>query len=574
MSAAETKWPLHGPDWLERDRNVIDGLDHLGIQVVSINLYGSLLPGITNVTDRARYYSFYPWVLHRYAQRGASESSRNEWRSWIRRLDYAFALASARAEAEEPAAGTAVVGINAARRALKDKASTAVIDVIAATEVNEKGKAKAKAYFQSPEGGLGQYYKGALQVLGIAAETKEFRDVDWQLTANAGKVLAKAVDDTPGFNDLLEGARSGSLTVGDLETIGGFIHPAAIPKDSTERQVLTELILGRGEAYCEAQLPEERQWRQDSLSLLLDFVGAHPKGVASIADDFRWGVLEGKTLDNQLWQPPIRLKPAMQAWAGYQRNDLMNFALETLFWVSLRRLDEADAKRERLGPYDLARHVSQTILTALEDDGVGYSPLAADTSLSDALHSHRHELDPASPNIKQAGSMRSWARQVELATKRGKEDETRAAAMATHILLRIATDTRIDRERPFGGCPAATPIFQAYEVHLRAWAARCEARKSERLDKFLADLILDWILFRHLRVATRKAAAQGVSTFKFRPEEGELVCIVDDPPKPVLTNPRLRQAGRILADLGYLETRSKRECLTDEGRALLDSLDV
>lgn len=28
-----------------------------------INIYGQLLPGITNVTDRARYYSFYPWFF-------------------------------------------------------------------------------------------------------------------------------------------------------------------------------------------------------------------------------------------------------------------------------------------------------------------------------------------------------------------------------------------------------------------------------------------------------------------------------------------------------------------------------
>lgn len=38
----------------------IRGLDHLGVQAPCINIYGRLLPGITNVTDRARYYSFYP----------------------------------------------------------------------------------------------------------------------------------------------------------------------------------------------------------------------------------------------------------------------------------------------------------------------------------------------------------------------------------------------------------------------------------------------------------------------------------------------------------------------------------
>ncbi|CAN0583738.1 unnamed protein product, partial [Ectocarpus sp. 12 AP-2014] len=39
------------------------GLDHLGAQAPCIQIYGQLLPGITNVTDRARYYSFYPWLF-------------------------------------------------------------------------------------------------------------------------------------------------------------------------------------------------------------------------------------------------------------------------------------------------------------------------------------------------------------------------------------------------------------------------------------------------------------------------------------------------------------------------------
>ena len=43
--------------------NAIGGLDHLAVQAPCISLYGKMLPGITNVTDRARYYSFYPWVI-------------------------------------------------------------------------------------------------------------------------------------------------------------------------------------------------------------------------------------------------------------------------------------------------------------------------------------------------------------------------------------------------------------------------------------------------------------------------------------------------------------------------------
>lgn len=51
--------------WLKPPQQ-IGGLDHLGIQAPCIQIYSQLLPGITNVTDRARYYSFYPWLLSQF----------------------------------------------------------------------------------------------------------------------------------------------------------------------------------------------------------------------------------------------------------------------------------------------------------------------------------------------------------------------------------------------------------------------------------------------------------------------------------------------------------------------------
>jgi len=64
------------PQWLKSIQ--IGGLDQLGVQMISITLYGELLPGLTNVTDRVRYYSFYPWVLHKYAK-DVRSTSRKAW---------------------------------------------------------------------------------------------------------------------------------------------------------------------------------------------------------------------------------------------------------------------------------------------------------------------------------------------------------------------------------------------------------------------------------------------------------------------------------------------------------------
>ena len=64
MSSVITTWvkPLQ----------TIKGLDHLGVRAPCENLYAQLVPGITNVTDRARYYSFYPWLIWAFEQHEGS----------------------------------------------------------------------------------------------------------------------------------------------------------------------------------------------------------------------------------------------------------------------------------------------------------------------------------------------------------------------------------------------------------------------------------------------------------------------------------------------------------------------
>jgi hypothetical protein len=53
------------PEWTDyRDKS---GLDPLGMQNSSINLYQRLLPGISNVTLRMRYYGLYARLAAVYA---------------------------------------------------------------------------------------------------------------------------------------------------------------------------------------------------------------------------------------------------------------------------------------------------------------------------------------------------------------------------------------------------------------------------------------------------------------------------------------------------------------------------
>lgn len=55
----------------------VAGQDHLAVQAPCVALYTQLLPGITNVSDRARCYTFYPWLLWAFERRyGAGAEAR------------------------------------------------------------------------------------------------------------------------------------------------------------------------------------------------------------------------------------------------------------------------------------------------------------------------------------------------------------------------------------------------------------------------------------------------------------------------------------------------------------------
>ncbi len=74
--------------WVKKPK-VTRGLDHLGVQAPCINMYSQLLPGVTNVTNRARYFSFYPWLIWRLSRRSESMTV-EEFRQAVRRADCLF----------------------------------------------------------------------------------------------------------------------------------------------------------------------------------------------------------------------------------------------------------------------------------------------------------------------------------------------------------------------------------------------------------------------------------------------------------------------------------------------------
>lgn len=78
------------PEWTKIGQ--ASGLDPLGMARPTEAIYQSLLPGISTITNRLRYYSFLPWVLDTYAKRHHATDPKAFFR-FQRRCEALFALA-------------------------------------------------------------------------------------------------------------------------------------------------------------------------------------------------------------------------------------------------------------------------------------------------------------------------------------------------------------------------------------------------------------------------------------------------------------------------------------------------
>ena len=86
------------PEWTELRQK--SGLDPLGMQAASVNLYQRLVPGISNVTLRIRYYGFYAWLCRTYAER-IGDTGQETWKRTVRRAEALLALVAANAVDED-----------------------------------------------------------------------------------------------------------------------------------------------------------------------------------------------------------------------------------------------------------------------------------------------------------------------------------------------------------------------------------------------------------------------------------------------------------------------------------------
>ncbi|WP_334186282.1 hypothetical protein, partial [Novosphingobium sp.] len=214
-------------------------------------LYQSLLPGISNVTLRMRYYGYYCWLSEAYARRGAT-SDFEAWRKWVRRAEALYALVSAQA------GETGVGGIDWANRRLA--ASGRIIDFEAAASSDPS----QERYLRQSLGVFGGAYYSQMAEMGLFTLNRHGIQVATRdLGRRAATLFAEAIG--PDLAKLLRRKiAQPHVSLRDLDRLEPII-PSRIDAEGEERLFYETLLFARDEGT-----PTSAPSRAATLTLILD----------------------------------------------------------------------------------------------------------------------------------------------------------------------------------------------------------------------------------------------------------------------------------------------------------------
>lgn len=496
------------PEWTERAEK--RGLDPLGIQNAGIILYQSLLPGISNVTLRIRYYGYYCWVSDIYARQGATNEFA-AWRTWVRRAEALYALVSAHAKG---AGG--VGGVEWAERRLAMGEEVIDFGMAASNDSN------VVRYLRQSLGVFGGAYYSQMVELGLFTQG----DHGIQRATNGlGREAAEAFRSSIGpeiERILLESIRLASVSRESLKALAPII-PSAIPELSPEREGYERILFAPSDGN------ESDISRSTSLRLILRTalaLGSRPD-----PEGIRWHLFSTTTFDDEL------LDNQRLRWEVYQCQDLMQVAAAALLEWAMDLMAEYEVGRTL--PEIKGEIESRLISSEPEDAAAIWTEF-------------RERIDPLGFDYEAI-----WDR---LTSRRGTAEQKAWDS----IRLIAALDQR-QRSRP----ELAEAVHRELGARGNArsmateltWIADMESRSvRDVVTKFVADRLVR----RHSWVAMQKLRRQRDYTFLFEMRDGRFVHRAAY--APVATTPRLNSAIQFLVDLSLIDDKGA----TQRSRELLE----
>jgi hypothetical protein len=530
MSIA-TAWikPPHG----------ITGQDHLGVRAPCEGIYKQLLPGITNVTDRARYYSFYPWLLWAFEQYDG-KLKRKPFFHTLRRADCLFTLIAGWHDSsgeKNPRIHDSLIGSKTLFPVAADLEEGDSLRLSTYATTDETGQ----RYFKNLHGGLGQYYLGSLREVGLMLGGSHGEEITY--TTERGLGLAQAFDSGVERGRFFDALEADKVMADTLEELQPFCA-CRLAENESEHEALADLFFNRQGAFYDEQGGERRR---NSLALLLNLaVNVEQSGYLLDAGLLRACAYSAALPGDGVWALPPWLEGYRLGWQLYQRSELLAMAAQGMFWAGLSELLEQGVELENSEAYGrwfidtfsdrLSCRVDESFVTAVARTKAELPPLGL-------WEDDRHEIQ--------------LGRRITGITSGKEAAGRRAEVLDLSLNLMLALVARDTGDDIPGGTFAPPPqTYAEHPINLIQFRRHAgETWKNMSVGEMLGWLAARWGVETHLRVALGKLRYRSEDTFRIKPVEGRLV--VKEAPQPSFTGPRLKQALQILHDINALDTNAE-----------------
>jgi hypothetical protein len=507
------------PFWAE-NKGFMTGRDPLGIQNSSIATYSRLLPGMTNVTLRLRYYGFYMWLLSEYhtLKKDDNEQTLNYHYNFIRRAELVIAYLMVNKFPNEQS----IVGSDFAGKNIHTIEEQGYYDLAKGAD-KDKNTAKGTVYWDYISGALGQYFAGSLINLQLIGMTNRFFIIQ-----ERGRKLAQAFKDGIGNKSratLLDVIATGKLTHSQMEGLTEF-SINGITKGSAEWGFYKDMMLA-DDGITDSQGKIQSQRRQ-TIKHYLSYLETNEKKV----EDFPFEKVQ------YLHNVKKVIQDASFGWYYYRINELFHYSLESIFWGLLVELDG-----KVVDIREFIEDVSQKVKKISIDSFLEKE----DSTLSEIL------------DYGFRGTVEDDQEKLEQLVKEGKNKE--AIALAFQVILRVYLDNKSN-------------LDAVYEYERRNYLTDKKGRVSEVVNGYVLQVLefpyqkyihssLKNLINDHISTAYRKMGNGESNLLKFVIENNFITHVQTMTPR--FTSPRLRTLNNFLSDLRFVEE----ERLSEWGEDLL-----
>ena len=502
----------HKVPFFNKTVNLKVGLNQLGLRNASEALFTSLLPGLNNVSNRIRYYSFYCWLIGEFYKNRESFTDK-EFYKYIRCSEYLLALIHS---SEKNADG--IPGIT---YALNARSQGGTEFNLLSGIYNSQGNTQKDTYWANAGGVLRQYYSSSLKDIAILKENNEknsILNVSKEDGLVNGSLLSEAFaknigEDGPKF---LEIVQRGNVSSEELSSLESSFNMRKFPQNSNERELIIRLLLQKDYPASESKF----YYRRSTIYHYLKYF-SQKRTKESFTRYMYDSFLKGQSDDD-----------CILGWYRYYLNDNWQYQSSVIFVALLNTLSNNPDWQ------DASIMAEELALSIINDLDIKYK----DASLKDVCISIEKE-------------------DIKYNPQRGNLD-TEAAPALVNLLMMYNTNKDVRSKRP--DYRDAFPIAENSDFY--SFMDEIDKSIETNFYEWLKDYILKNIIYRHYQVALRKYLQTGIASQKFIYENGMIRFLNGS--EATHTAPRIDTLNDFISDLELIIDNK----ISDKGIQLLNEL--